>query len=184
MKNPGQKRGWVAAIACICWMGWVTGVNVWGETKDSVETRLKRLEDREEIRRLIMDYGNFLDRRDFASFSALFSENAGEWIGGMGKAKGRASIRKLMEETIGNAAAGKGAGPNLHLFTNESIEVKGNEASATTKWIFVIQNNSKQPQPFYVGHYQDTFVRESGGWKFLRRVVYGDIPADDPMSRK
>jgi len=26
-------------------------------------------------------------------------------------------------------------------------------------------------------------VREHGRWKFLKRVVYGDIPADDPLSR-
>jgi hypothetical protein len=55
---------------------------------------------------------------------------------------------------------------------------------AKTKWVFWIQNNSRQPQPFYLGHYDDTLIRENGHWKFLKRVVYGDIPLDDPLSRK
>jgi 3-phenylpropionate/cinnamic acid dioxygenase small subunit len=154
------------------------------EKKESVEARLQRLEDREEIRQLLMDYGRFLDQRDFASFSKLFAEKEGEWIGGMGRAKGTEAIRKLMDDTIGRDTSGQIAGPNRHLFTNEVIQVNGNEAKATTKWVFVVQNASKQPQPFYLGHYEDTFVREQGRWKFLRRTVYGDIPADDPLSRK
>ena len=158
--------------------------NVYGEKSESVESRLQRLEDREEIRQLLMDYGRYLDQRDFASFAALFAENGGEWIGGMGRAKGPTAIRKLMDDTIGGDAGSKGGGPNCHLFTNDTIHVNGSDASATTKWIFVVQNSSKQPQPFYIGHYEDVFVREKGRWKFLKRVVYGDIPHDDPLSRK
>ncbi len=152
--------------------------------RDSADIRLQRLEDREEIRQLLMDYGRYLDQRDFASFSGLFAEKEGEWIGGMGKAKSAQGIRKLMEDTIGRDTSGKIAGPNCHLFTNEVIAVNGNEARATTKWVFVVQSGSRQPQPFYLGHYEDSFVREQGRWKFLKRVVYGDIPADDPSSHK
>jgi 3-phenylpropionate/cinnamic acid dioxygenase small subunit len=187
MKKLAHKKLWVTAIVFVLWTGCFVSNNVWnlyGEKKESVESRLLRLEDREEIRKLLMDYGRYLDQRDFGSFSALFAENGGEWIGGMGKAKGPTSIRKLMEDTIGSDTTEKGGGPNRHLFTNETIRVNGSEASATTKWIFMVQNSSKQPQPFYVGHYDDTFIREKGRWKFLKRVVFSDIPADDPSSRK
>ncbi|MBP1622670.1 MAG: hypothetical protein H6Q07_690 [Acidobacteria bacterium] len=152
--------------------------------QESIETRLQRLEDREGILQLLRDYGRHLDNRDFASFSQLFAEKDGEWIGGMGRAKSRQGIRKLMEDTIGRDATGKGGGgPNYHLFMNEIITLNGNEARATTKWMFVVQNSSKQPQPFYLGHYEDTLVKENGRWKFLKRIVYGDIPPDDPLSR-
>jgi hypothetical protein len=154
------------------------------EKKASLEERLQRLEDREEIHQLLMDYGRFLDQRDFASFSALFAEKEGEWIGGMGRAKGSRAIRKLMEDTIGSSKRSDISGPNCHMFTNETVSIDGNQAKALTKWVFWIQNNSKQPQPFYLGHYDDTLIRENGHWKFLRRVVYGEIPADDPLSRK
>lgn len=153
------------------------------EKRESAEARLRRLEDREAIRQLLMDYGRFLDQRDFAAFSQLFAENEGEWVGGMGSAKGPLAIRKLMEDTIGKDTRKIGA-PNYHLFTNESISVDGDRARAVTKWIFVVQGDSRQPQMFYLGHYEDSIVREKGQWKFQRRVVFGDIPADDPLKRK
>ncbi len=153
------------------------------EKGEAAETRLQRLEDREAIRQLLMDYGRFLDQRDFVAFSQLFAEKEGEWIGGLGKAKGSRAILKLMEDTIGKDTKKVGA-PNCHLFGNEIINVHGDKAQATTKWMFVVQGDAGRPQPFYLGHYDDSLVREDGRWKFLRRVVYGDIPVDDPLAPK
>jgi hypothetical protein len=185
-RNMNLKAGiavmLAAAIAALALPG-LTGI-AFAQKNASIEARLQRLEDREEIRQLIQDYGRFLDRRDFASFSGLFAEKEGEWIGGMGKAKGRQAIRKLMETSIGQNAAGPAAGPNYHLFTNEMIQANGNEAKATTKWIFVVQNSSTQPQPMYLGHYDDVLVRELGRWKFLKRQVSSDIPSDASLSKK
>jgi 3-phenylpropionate/cinnamic acid dioxygenase small subunit len=144
-----------------------------------VENRLKQLEDREEIRQLLVDYGRFLDQRDFESFSELFAEKDGEWVGGMGSARGRRGILKLMEEKIGRNA-GEPNTSNFHLFTNQSIQLKGERAEAKTKWVFVIKNESNQPQPFYLGHYEDQLIRENGHWKFLKRAAYTDIPQDNP----
>jgi hypothetical protein len=149
------------------------------EYRNAIAHRLKLLEDREEIRELIMNYGRFLDRRNFADFSDLFAEKDGEWIGGMGKAKGSQAIRKLMEDKIGGNS-GNYNPSNFHLFTNDRIDVAGDNAEASTKWLFVVQNASNQPQLFYLGHYEDRFVRENGRWKILRRTVYSDIPQDNP----
>jgi hypothetical protein len=153
------------------------------EKPNSAESRLQQLEDREAIRQLLMDYGRFLDQRDFASFSLLFAEKDGEWNGGMGIAKGPQAIRKLMEDTIGKNTE-KVSAPNFHIFTNETIHVNGDRADATTKWIFVVQGTGGQPQLMYLGHYEDSMVREDGRWKFLRRIVHGDIPGDNAISKK
>lgn len=155
------------------------GMNDGPDGQDSLQARVRKLEDREEIGRLLVLYGRYLDRRDFASFSSLFSDSEGEWIGGMGRAKGRQAIRTLMESTIGelpedSAAAG------LHLFTNESIEIEGDRARAETKWVFVMPDAEGRPRPVYLGHYEDTFLRESDGWKFSRRTAHSDIPRDTP----
>lgn len=150
-----------------------------GTSINSVKDRLRNLEDLEQIRRLLMDYGRFLDRRDFESFSLLFAENDGEWIGGMGRARGRQAIRRLMEETIGTSA-GEDSPGNFHVFTNDRIDLNGDRAVAETKWIFMVQSSGGKPEPFYLGHYEDELVREKGQWKFLRRVVFSDIPADNP----
>ena len=148
-----------------------------------LEDRIRNLEDREEIRQLLMDYGRFLDQRDFASFSSLFAEKEGEWIGGMGKAKGSEAIRTLMEETIGKSSD-INTTPNYHLFMNEVIHVNGNRADATSKWIFVMQGKNGGPQPHFLGHYEDSFIRENGRWKFLKRIVRADIPSDEALSQK
>ncbi|HSW38492.1 MAG TPA: nuclear transport factor 2 family protein [Acidobacteriota bacterium] len=142
-----------------------------------LETRLQVLEDREELRLLLKNYGLFLDKRNFAAFAALFSEKEGEWIGGMGKAKGSAAIQKLMEDTIGTGD-GKFFMPNYHLFANEMIKVNGDKAEAVSKWLFVVRGEDGGPQPVYLGRYEDSFIRENGAWKFLRRVVSGEIPPD------
>lgn len=171
----------VAILAGITISGYMPAKSA--EKQESAEARLQRLEDQEEIRNLLMNYGRFLDQRNFVAFSQLFSEKEGEWIGGLGKAKSSKAILKLMEDTIGKDT--KGTGPsNYHLFSNEMISVDGDRAEASTKWIFMVQGEAGRPLPFYLGHYEDTFVRENGRWKFLRRTVYGDIPADDPPASK
>jgi hypothetical protein len=170
-----------ALIAALVILGCIRAYSA--EKKETVEARLQQLEDREAIRQLLMDYGRFLDQRDFIAFSQLFAEKEGEWIGGLGKAKGSQAIFKLMESTIGGNTK-KTAAPNYHLFTNETIQVDGDQAKALTKWMFVVQGEGGRPQPFYLGHYEDTFVRENGRWKFLRRMVYGDIPPDNPTAPK
>jgi uncharacterized protein (TIGR02246 family) len=147
--------------------------------------RLQTLEDRAAIRDVIIAYGHDLDTRDWAAFANLFAKD-GEWVGGMGTAKGRAEIQKMMETTIGtDAKATSPAGfkpGNFHVFTNISIKVDGDMATALTKWMFIVTTEDNKPQPYYLGHYDDTFVREDGQWKFLKRVAYGDIPAAPPKT--
>lgn len=147
---------------------------------NDLASRLKNLEDREEIRQLLLDYGRFLDSRDFSSFSGLFAETEGEWIGGFGQAKGSKAIQQLMESTIGGDTPKT---KSCHLFTNEIINISGDQASAVTKWIFVAPSESNQPRMVFVGHYEDTLIREDNRWKFLRRVVHGDIPSDDQINK-
>ena len=162
-------------VAGLVAMGVATRAAI-GAEKDSVASRLQRLEDREAIRNLLMEYGRTLDEREWQAFANLFAENGGEWIGGMGPAKGRAAIQKMMETGIGTGSRGS----NYHLFTNETIDVRGDTATALTKWTFVTATADKRPQLLLSGHYVDTLVRERGAWKFQRRLAYGDIPQGDP----
>ncbi len=59
------------------------------------------LEDREEIRALILAYGQAHDHRDYRTFASLFAAS-GEWIGGLGSAKGPDAIFALMDKSIGH----------------------------------------------------------------------------------
>jgi SnoaL-like domain len=136
--------------------------------------------------RLIMEYGKALDQRDWLAFANLFAKNGGEWVGAMGAAKGRLTIQKLMEDTIEPSSRTSGATgtrvANVHVFSNETIDIRGDTATGLTKWLFVGSTSDNKPQPLLLGHYVDTFVRENGEWKFQRRLAYGDIPANQPKA--
>jgi uncharacterized protein (TIGR02246 family) len=144
---------------------------------DELETlaaRVQVLEDREEIRSLIMAYGAAHDARDYRAFAELFAENDGEWVGGMGSAKGREAIFELMDSTIGHNPQPGGSG-TYHILTNDQIVIDGDRASATTKWIYLTPTAERNPQMVFLGHYNDEFIRENGRWKFLRREAPVDI---------
>jgi uncharacterized protein (TIGR02246 family) len=142
---------------------------------ESVAARVQVLEDREDIRALILAYGQAHDHRDYRTFSSLFATN-GEWIGGLGSAKGPEAIFALMDKTIGHAPQPNGSG-TYHVMTNDQIKIDGDRATATTKWIYITPGDDNAPRMVYLGHYDDQFVRENGTWKFLRREAPADIPA-------
>lgn len=140
-----------------------------------LEQRIAALEARESIRELIYAYGRALDTRNFVAFSELFAPERGTWDGGFGSATGRDAIFELMDESIGHAEQSV-TPQSHHVFTNIQISVDGDEATATTKWIFVVPAESGGPRWMYLGHYDDRFVRENGRWYFLLRRAFTDIP--------
>ena len=139
----------------------------------SLAARLQRLEDIEEIRTLLLDYGRHLDARDLPAYSRLFAKD-GEWVGGFGSAQGPAGIQAFMEKNLGT-------GPNrtntYHLLTNFQIDVKGDTATAWSRWTFVTPGQDGRPVIAQAGRYDDILVRESGRWRFKRRVASSDLPA-------
>jgi hypothetical protein len=160
----------------------VTLAQTAGPKAHSLEARIQRLEDIEEIRDLLTSYGRLLDAHDLAGYSHLFAKN-GEWVGGFGSAKGPAAIQALMEKNLGATAKGK-PGSTYHLLTNFMIDVKGDTATAWSRWSFTVTGADNKPSILYGGHYDDKLIREDGRWKFLRRVAVNDIPHLDPTEAK
>ena len=139
----------------------------------SVAARLQRLEDIEEIRTLLTDYGRFLDSRDLAAYSRLFAAD-GEWVGGFGSAKGPAGILEFMQKNLGT---GPNRNNSYHILSNFEIDVKGDTATAWSRWTFIVPGTDGKPVISQAGRYDDILVRESGRWKFKRRTASNDIPA-------
>src|SRR5262245_50445992 len=139
----------------------------------ALAARVQVLEDREEIRALILAYGQAHDHRDYRMFADLFATN-GEWIGGFGTAVGPEAIFALMDKNIGHNPLPEGSG-TFHVMTNDQIVIDGDHASSVTKWLYLTKGDDKSPKPTYLGHYIDEFVRENGHWKFLRRQSVSDI---------
>jgi ketosteroid isomerase-like protein len=134
----------------------------------SLEARVQLLEDREEIERLLMEYGVLLDKRDFTAYSQLFTAD-GVWSGSIGTIKGPAAIKAAMEKAFDTAAAPNGDG-SFHLLTNLIIDVQGDHATAISKWTFV-HLLDKKPGIALAGRYDDSLIRENGHWRFQRRVA-------------
>ena len=141
----------------------------------TVASRLEALEAREAIRALWAEYGRTLDARDFVAFSKLFARNA-EFGSGPGAAKGPAAIGAFLEKAIGgNYPDSKGK--NFHLYFNESIEVHGDRATAVSKGGYVMATPDNTKADFLLlAEYHDELVKEDGQWKFLKRVIVGEIP--------
>jgi SnoaL-like domain len=147
----------------------------------SLEARVKEIEDRQAIERLLMQYGRALDSRDFATYSQLFATN-GEWTGSIGSFRGPAAIQAAMENAFKGPKPAPGVVTNFHLLTNAIIDIDGDRATAVSKWTFVRMSDN-EPDPALAGEYADTFVREGGQWKFLSRVASaaGKPPANGVM---
>lgn len=140
----------------------------------ALQQRVQVLEDREAIRSLILAYGVAHDNRDYRTFAALFARE-GEWVSGMGSAKGPEAIFTLMDDTIGHNPQPGGSG-TFHILSNEEIKVEGDLASANTKWMYVTPDEDGSPDILILGHYLDEFIREDGVWKFLRREAPMNLP--------
>jgi hypothetical protein len=146
--------------------------------EDPVQRRLQEAEDARQINNLLIDYGLFLDRKDFASFSELFSRE-GTWSGGTTDfvpVKGPEAIRITMEKAFEKRIYDPEHITNVHLVTNIRIEVHGDRATGYSKYSVLTRNEQDQSAIRVHGHYNDLYIRQDGEWKFLSRVAHRDIP--------
>ena len=140
--------------------------------ESSIEARLRQIQDREEIRALLIDYGRHFDARDFGAYSNLFAQD-GTWIGSGSETRftGPAAIRRMVEE---------GFPPefypgSFHIMTSISVELTGaDSATAWSRWTFMVRNDEGTPVPLRAGRYEDVLVRVDGQWKFQQRQVLAD----------
>jgi hypothetical protein len=139
-----------------------------------LEARLRRLEDLEEIRRLVLDYRRHLDAGDLRSYSLLFGES-GEWHGGTGHGRSPDGIRTMLEERLPANPPAPGA-TRYHLVSDPVIELDGDRATGDVTWVLVTRGAGDRPELTLFGHYVDTYQREQGRWRFQRREAHTDIP--------
>lgn len=177
-RESGQRIAvWLVIVATAAvTLSWpaVTPAQSMAKSDASLAARVQRLEDIEEIKVLLTDYGRLLDEHDLPGYSQLFAKK-GEWVGGFGSATGPAAIEALMVKNLGATSKSR-PGSTYHLLTNFIIDVHGNTGAAWSRWTFVVTGADNKPMMMYGGHYDDTLVREDGHWKFQKRVAVNDIP--------
>jgi ketosteroid isomerase-like protein len=139
----------------------------------SLEQRAGALEDEAAIERLILDYGRHLDALDFASFAALFAEDAA-----YNGQTGPAAIEASMIATFG-PDSGAVWTTDFHIVGNILVDLypDGDEeaAAATARWVFVSPGPDNAPKPVLAGRYVDSFTRTPDGWRFASRQIINDM---------
>jgi ketosteroid isomerase-like protein len=140
---------------------------------DSTDARLGRLEDAAQIRRLSQEYRRVLDTRDLDGYGRLFADD-GEWLGGTGYGQTPAGITAMLNERL--PARGPDGPTAWHLVTEPEVSLDGDRAAGTVTWAWVGRGDANTPVMRLLGHYEDSYVRERGRWRYQRRIAHTDIP--------
>lgn len=155
-----------------------TGCATTGTDVAALRTRVQQLEDQEQIRRVLVAYGETLDARDYAGYASLFARD-GVWTGGFGSATGPKEIQAMLEKNLGAAAPGFINKSSFHLMTTMVVHVTGDTATARSRYLFFTATPDNKPGVALAGRYVDEFVREDGQWKIRRRTTHGVLPWRD-----
>jgi hypothetical protein len=149
-------------------------------TDSSIEARLQRIEDLEDIRRLRMDYHRYVNTRSFSEAAILYTEDALVDFG-ESKVRGRAEIAALYARYDQQLDTIK------QYLANHIIDLDGDEASG---------NAYVDARYAFDGHsiiacamYDEKYRRTDEGWKISEMIVTvhfavpvqqgwgGDLPA-------
>jgi 3-phenylpropionate/cinnamic acid dioxygenase small subunit len=170
------------------------------QTRDSIEQRLQRIEDRMAIEQLIVgEYPRALDSANWKAYAATFAAD-GELVQGTEVVKGPAAIEANFSSPRAARPASTCPPPpanatgaaavqrtdsrpiNKHVISNLWIkELSGDRAVATAYWE-TISTRCGQSTVAGAGHYEDVLKRENGKWKFARREIVNPARAGNPAS--
>lgn len=130
----------------------------------ALEQRLDHAQAQLDIQQLRATYCHLLDEMRWDEFVDLFTEDG--YFEGLDVARGRAGIYRFFSEDVPKLAQ-----RFWHFCTNGQCQIDGERATGriSMEYIAVIDGIS------YVsaGHYDDTFRRVDGRWKFeSRRITF------------
>lgn len=128
----------------------------------TADDRLRRIEDSLEIADLRARYCHLLDDRRWPEFVDLFTED-GVFVG-LESVHGREEIRTFFTDRVPKLAEAF-----WHFCTDGTVEIDGDEAHGRIS----LQYLSIKGGVSYVsaGHYDDTFRRVDGRWRFASRRI-------------
>lgn len=143
----------------------------------SLEERLQRLEDRDAIHQLFVDYGRHLDAGDIDAYAALFTEDGEVMLGPMGRVQGRSEIHALMSKVL----TGK-VGSAFHIISSPRVELAGDTATSEVMWTVLQRDAEGKPKLTSLGRHVDQLRKEDGVWRIAQRRGYVDLPQKLPSS--
>jgi hypothetical protein len=145
---------------------------------EALETRLKVLEDKQEIHEALMRYCRGVDRADAELISSAFHPDA---ISDHGLAVFSGSD---IGETL--AAIEHRVKTSTHFVGNELIELDGDVACSEAYFISVSEIE-RDGEPFMIwrgARYVDRWERRDGEWRIAYRIVPGEWNRVDPIHER
>jgi hypothetical protein len=140
---------------------------------------IREAKDRAEIDQLIWKYVQALDNLDAAAYPTFFTEDGTICCEHDHTFKGRAEIRKLLEEVIEKRAQAKAKGevvPKMyHPIFNSHIEFRDKDhAHIDSYWFTAMATKppNGEPKISLVGRCEDEVVRVNGKWLIKSRNVF------------
>ena len=137
----------------------------------TLEQRLQRLEDRDAIHQLFIDYGRFLDAGDIDAYASLFAADGEVLLGPMGRATGRDNIRELMRKILSGRV-----GSAFHIISSPAVTLNGDEATSEVMWTVIQRDAQGKPFLSSMGRHVDRLVRVNGAWQIAQRRGLIDLP--------
>jgi 3-phenylpropionate/cinnamic acid dioxygenase small subunit len=120
-------------------------------------------EDKQDISEVLVRYATGIDRRDWALFRTVFTDDCELDYGDIGTFSGVDAITEFMDQ------AHALAGHTMHRLSNMAIELDGDKAMARTYIDGLILAQDNQSGVNAVGFYDDDLVRTDTGWRVARR---------------
>jgi uncharacterized protein (TIGR02246 family) len=131
---------------------------------------MSAIEDRLAINDLFVRYTTALDAGDVETVVGCFTSDAVLESPVIGVIAGREAIHAFASRF---AALREGGTQFRHMISNLAADVEGERARATCYLLVLITRDGKSRQ-LPPGRYECDLVKESGGWRFRRRVVFHD----------
>ena len=135
---------------------------------DTINTQLKELLDREQIRDLVHRYCWAVDRGTLEEVMALFHMECHLELSPGKRYAGREATYKWYNIYMQNRME-----VLRHLIHNQMISVNGD--TATSKSYFDAVGDLKGESITVAGFYEDTLLRVNGEWKFTEKVIKLDF---------
>lgn len=135
-------------------------------TLETLERRLRILEDREAIRDLVARYGPLADRGDAGALARLWVPDGVYEVAGFARAEGHAAIAALIDGAHHRALMADGC---AHMLGPVAVTLDGDEATAVCHSV-VFRSVSGQFVAERVSANRWTLVRTDQGWRVQHRA--------------
>ncbi len=129
----------------------------------SPEQRMRRLEDRQALEKLIDDYLTRADRREWKEWAETFTEDANfDLPNSFGLMRGRQEIHDICVGKMDEAWA-----RTQHMIVNADFDLDGDSATGSANIIFCgLPVGGARENPYMMGGiYRWKFTRTAQGWK-------------------